>query len=57
MPAGDELYLRRVVQRIEHREVTLSRHAKRKINAMYLQLIDENLSAAAKIAHDNRSNP
>ncbi len=40
VPAGDEPD-RRVVQRVEHREVALAREAEREIGAVQLELVDE----------------
>src|SRR5258707_844567 len=51
--AGDELDLRaRVIERIQHRQITLPRHAKRQIDAVNLQLIDKNLPTAPQTAHE-----
>ena len=46
---------RRVVERVEHREVALAGHAERDVGAVHDQLVDENLAAAAAHSSIGRS--
>ena len=47
MPAGDRLDLRCIVERVEHGEIALTRHAENVVGAVNPELIDEYLSAGA----------
>ena len=39
--------MRRVVQRVEHREIALARHAEGEVGAVQRELVDEDLAAGA----------
>ena len=47
MPCADERNFRHIMQRVEHRQVTLTRHAVDAPHALEAQSVDENLPAAA----------
>jgi hypothetical protein len=47
LPAGDEIDLRRVVQRVEHGEEALARHGEDPVAALRDELIDEDTAAGA----------
>ena len=48
LPADNEVDLRRVVQRVEHREKALTRHGEDAVAALDAKLVDEDASAGAR---------
>jgi hypothetical protein len=50
VPAGEQRDgVLGIVQRVERGEVALARHAERRLDAVHLQLVDQDLAAAAQV--------
>jgi hypothetical protein len=51
LPAGDEIDLRRVVQRVEYGEEALARNVKDAVAALRHEIVDKDAAAGAKFGH------